>query len=221
MKAPVVPPVVVLTLMLAAPAVANPSAPPAAPAHASLAHRQPGQPSNDPAAIGSNRPHRPVRPTLRALGATNPDTLKRAAGIDAARSSTATHNHIHGIPVLLKDNLDTGARVLTSAGSPTTTGRRRQAVPDWLSGCARLVPRSRARAISADEQTSVPAAPAATGAVVLGTPSNLACSTTTPVPHAPDRPPPWQQGNAAITSRQLDACRRHHGPGIHDRLPAG
>ena len=54
-------------------------------------------------------------PTLRAVLETNPDALKLAGALDAKR--TKAHGPLYSIPVLLKDNIDTGDRMLTTAGS--------------------------------------------------------------------------------------------------------
>ncbi|HXS05061.1 MAG TPA: amidase family protein, partial [Rhodanobacter sp.] len=56
-------------------------------------------------------------PTLRALIQTNPDALQLADALDAARGRNHAHSPLYGIPVLLKDNIDTGDRMLTTAGS--------------------------------------------------------------------------------------------------------
>lgn len=59
-------------------------------------------------------------PTLRAVLETNPDALHLADALDHARSS-ASRSPLYGIPVLLKDNIDTGDRMLTTAGSLALT----------------------------------------------------------------------------------------------------
>jgi amidase len=56
-------------------------------------------------------------PTLRAIIETNPDALALAARADAVRAQTAKPGLLYGIPVLLKDNVDTGDHMLTTAGS--------------------------------------------------------------------------------------------------------
>jgi amidase len=56
-------------------------------------------------------------PTLRAVLEINPDAMKLAGALDAARSGHPPRSPLFGIPVLLKDNIDTGDRMLTSAGS--------------------------------------------------------------------------------------------------------
>ena len=60
-------------------------------------------------------------PTLRAVIETNPDALKLAGALDAARHGSAARSPLYGIPVLLKDNIDTGDRMLTTAGSLALT----------------------------------------------------------------------------------------------------
>ncbi|MET4568421.1 amidase [Rhodanobacter soli] len=56
-------------------------------------------------------------PTLRAVIETNPDALQLAGTLDDARGSAKARGPLYGIPVLLKDNIDTGDRMLTTAGS--------------------------------------------------------------------------------------------------------
>jgi amidase len=54
-------------------------------------------------------------PALHSVLELNPDASKIAAQLDAKR--TPSHGPLYGIPVLLKDNIDTGDRTLTTAGS--------------------------------------------------------------------------------------------------------
>ena len=56
-------------------------------------------------------------PTLRAVLETNPDALAIAASLDAERRAGRTRGPMHGIPVLVKDNIDTADRMHTTAGS--------------------------------------------------------------------------------------------------------
>lgn len=56
-------------------------------------------------------------PTLRAVIERNPDALALAEQRDAERRAGRVRGPLHGIPVLLKDNIATGDRMLTTAGS--------------------------------------------------------------------------------------------------------
>ncbi|QGR00250.1 amidase [Paenibacillus psychroresistens] len=47
----------------------------------------------------------------------NPDALEIARALDRERKETGSRGELHGIPILLKDNIDTGDRMHTSAGS--------------------------------------------------------------------------------------------------------
>jgi amidase len=63
-------------------------------------------------------------PRLRAVLETNPDALEIAAALDAERKARGPRGPLHGIPVLLKDNIDTGDRMQSTAGSLALLGTR-------------------------------------------------------------------------------------------------
>jgi len=46
-------------------------------------------------------------PRINSIIAVNPNVLKQAALLDAERIKTGPRSALHGIPVLLKDNIDT------------------------------------------------------------------------------------------------------------------
>ncbi len=60
-------------------------------------------------------------PRLNAVIALNPNALERARALDAERRSAGPRSPLHGIPVVLKDNLDT-ADLPTTAGSVLLAG---------------------------------------------------------------------------------------------------
>jgi amidase len=56
-------------------------------------------------------------PRLNAVLEVNPDALAIAEALDRERAATGPRSPLHGIPVLLKDNIATADRLHTSAGS--------------------------------------------------------------------------------------------------------
>lgn len=61
-------------------------------------------------------------PLLRHVIETNPDALTVAEQLDAERKATGPRGVLHGIPVLVKDNIDTADRMTTTAGSLALEG---------------------------------------------------------------------------------------------------
>ena len=61
-------------------------------------------------------------PTLRSILETNPDALDIAEGLDRERRLKGPRGPLHGVPVLVKDNLDTADRMTTTAGSLALAG---------------------------------------------------------------------------------------------------
>jgi len=61
-------------------------------------------------------------PALRAFIETNPDALDIAAQLDEERAAGKVRGPLHGIPIVLKDNIDTADRMLTTAGSRALIG---------------------------------------------------------------------------------------------------
>ncbi len=61
-------------------------------------------------------------PTLRSVIELNPDALAIADTLDAERRATGIRKALHGIPVLIKDNIDTADRMATTAGSLALEG---------------------------------------------------------------------------------------------------
>ncbi|GAB3805389.1 amidase [Spirosoma humi] len=63
-------------------------------------------------------------PNLNAVIEVNPDALTIAKAMDEARQSGKTRGPLHGIPVLIKDNIDTGDQLMTTAGSLALEGHK-------------------------------------------------------------------------------------------------
>jgi amidase len=61
-------------------------------------------------------------PTLRSVIEVNPDAAAIADALDAERKSNGPRGPLHGIPVLIKDNIDTADRMMTTAGSLALEG---------------------------------------------------------------------------------------------------
>ena len=56
-------------------------------------------------------------PRLNSVIATNPDVMTQAAALDAERRSGRLRGPLHGIPILVKDNIETADKMPTTAGS--------------------------------------------------------------------------------------------------------
>jgi amidase len=61
-------------------------------------------------------------PTLRAVLEINPEALAIAEALDAERRRGRVRGPLHGIPVIIKDNIDTHDRMQTTAGSLALEG---------------------------------------------------------------------------------------------------
>ena len=61
-------------------------------------------------------------PSLRAVIELNPEALALADALDQERKAGRLRGPLHGIPVLIKDNIDTGDKMMTTAGSLALEG---------------------------------------------------------------------------------------------------
>lgn len=61
-------------------------------------------------------------PTLRSIIETNPDAVEIARQLDRERSEGKVRGPLHGMPILLKDNIATADRMTTTAGSLALEG---------------------------------------------------------------------------------------------------
>jgi len=63
-------------------------------------------------------------PALNSVIEMNPDAERIAADLDRERKEKGPRGPLHGIPLLLKDNIDTQDRMMTTAGSLALVGAR-------------------------------------------------------------------------------------------------
>ena len=63
-------------------------------------------------------------PALNSVIETNPDALSVADSLDRERKSGRVRGPLHGVPVLIKDNIDTADRMQTTAGSLALVGAK-------------------------------------------------------------------------------------------------
>ena len=63
-------------------------------------------------------------PALNSIIELNPDALKIADELDNERKAKGARGPLHGIPVLIKDNIDTRDRMATTAGSLALVGSK-------------------------------------------------------------------------------------------------
>ncbi|MDP9236918.1 MAG: amidase [Chloroflexota bacterium] len=61
-------------------------------------------------------------PALNAVIELNPDAVTIADSLDAERGQRGPRGPLHGVPILLKDNIDTADRMMTTAGSLALVG---------------------------------------------------------------------------------------------------
>jgi amidase len=63
-------------------------------------------------------------PHLKSVIEVNPDALALAVAADKARQAKQVRGPLHGIPVLIKDNIDTADKMATTAGSLALVGAK-------------------------------------------------------------------------------------------------
>ncbi len=63
-----------------------------------------------------------IDPLVNAVIEINPDALAIADALDRERAAGRLRGPLHGLPIMVKDNLDTGDRMMTTAGSLALVG---------------------------------------------------------------------------------------------------
>lgn len=67
---------------------------------------------------------RAIDPQLHSILEVNPDALAIADAMDAERPAGKVRGPLHGIPVVVKDNIDTADKMMTTAGSLALVGAK-------------------------------------------------------------------------------------------------
>jgi amidase len=63
-------------------------------------------------------------PAINAIIELNPDALSIAEALDQERKAKGPRGPLHGVPVLIKDNIDTADKMMTTAGSLALVGSK-------------------------------------------------------------------------------------------------
>ncbi len=119
-----------LALSAGAPLAASPASPPASPLdEVSIAELQKGLADGKFTAVSLTehyleriRKIDKAGPAVNTVIEINPDALEIARGLDAERQSKGPRGPLHGIPILIKDNIGTHDRMQTTAGSLALVG---------------------------------------------------------------------------------------------------
>ena len=75
----------------------------------------------------------------------NPDVLDIADVLDRECRDRGPRGPLHGVPILIKDNIDTGDKMQTTAGSLASSARNRRKTRQSPESCAMPAPSSWAK----------------------------------------------------------------------------
>ena len=84
-------------------------------------------------------------PGLNSVLEVNPDAMAIAEALDKERKDQHVRGPMHGIPVLIKDNIDTADRMQTTAGSLALLGSKPTKILSLPRSCGNPEPSSWAR----------------------------------------------------------------------------
>jgi amidase len=105
-------------------------------------------------------------PSINSVLELNPDALSIADALDQERQLKGPRGSLHGIPVLIKDNIDTADRMMTTAGSLALVGSK-PAKDSFVAERLRA-PSSWAKPTSANGRTYDPVTRLADGVAAAG-----------------------------------------------------
>ena len=116
-------------------------------------------------------------PAVNAVIEINPDAQAIAEALDRERKAKGARGPLHGIPILIKDNIDTADRMMTTAGSLALLGSIASQDAFIVKKCATPAPLSSVRQTSANGQTLDRPTRQAVGADAVGRRRTLMCLT--------------------------------------------
>jgi Amidase len=127
-------------------------------------------------------------PGVNAVIQLNPDALALARNADALRRRGIVLGPLHGIPILLKDNIDTADKMQTAAGSFALVG-----TPALRDSTIAANLRAGGAVISRSGLTSALSSPSAAGPAAAVRPTIPTALTAIPAAPAPAQAPPCPQ----------------------------
>ena len=71
-------------------------------------------------------------PAINSVIELNPDALEIAESLDRERKEKSARGPLHGIPILIKDNIDTADKMMTTAGSLALVGAPKPAKDSFV-----------------------------------------------------------------------------------------
>ena len=78
-------------------------------------------------------------PKLNAVIEVNPDALTIADQMDKERSEGKIRGPLHGIPIMIKDNIDTGDKMQTTAGALALAGSKAKEELKYFNSACSLI----------------------------------------------------------------------------------
>jgi hypothetical protein len=127
-------------------------------------------------------------PALNSIIEINPDARQIADALDTERARSGPRGPLHGIPILLKDNVDTADRTRTAAGSLALVDSQVQQDATVASRLRDAGAVLLGKAGLSEWAITAPRARRAAGADAAGRSGIHTCWTTIPAAPAPDRP---------------------------------
>ena len=145
-------------------------------------------------------------PAVNSVIEINPDAEAIAEALDRERKAKGSRGPLHGIPLLIKDNIDTADRMMTTAGSLALLGSIPSRMPSSLRSCAKPASSYSARPTSANGRISDRRTHQADGVDAAARPEILTCWIAIPADRVQVRerqPPPTSSPRLSAPKRTV------------------